>query len=422
MLKFKKYLNRKSIVLICLLFGYGWILLTDLIAKNFSYAIISFHQFEVIKGLIFVTIASSGLYGLLYLRDQKLEESQEFADSILETANVGIALIEESGVLMRVNNTFARMFGYEKEDLVGEYFTRIIPEHPDINSRQAFTRLLKGAENYKREWTAIDSKGNEIKVLIDTSVLEEIAGRRYLVVSVTDITNQKKNQQKLLASLKEKRVLLTEIHHRVKNNLAIVASFLQLQKFNTDDSELIKALSDSEMQIHSMAMIHEKLYESKSLTHIPMDEYIRDLIDSIKRIRYKKIDLEVQSDCFNLNVNQAIPCALILNELISNAFEHAYKDDEEGLISINTVYNYGVVNLTVTDDGCGLPVDFQLSGAETYGYSIINALVKQLEADISIDSELGLGTEIAISFKKSEMSGSTTLLEDREESVMNIAL
>src|SRR5699024_1877828 len=144
-------------------------------------------------------------------------------------------------------------------------------------------------------------------------------------------------EEKVKESLREKEVLLSEIHHRVKNNLAVISGLLELQAYNTDSRAVVDALKESQMRINTIAIIHEKLYQHEDLAAIAFDSYLKELteiiVDSL-RDGSTKIDIHIEADPIELTINQAIPCGLILNELITNAYKHAFSDSKKGNITV----------------------------------------------------------------------------------------
>lgn len=215
---------------------------------------------------------------------------------------------------------------------------------------------------------------------------------------------------KLYTALNEKNVLLQEVHHRVKNNLAVISGLLHIQRFSSDDEKLNKALEASEVRIKSMALIHEKLYQAESLSEIDFKHYIEDLLIAI--LGTIGVDDNITANCncdsMKLNVNQAMPCALILNELISNALEHAFIDQERGEVNIRLKEQDGRVNIRIKDNGKGLPEKFIGKEMTSIGLTIINALVDQLEADFKAYNDNG--AIIEFSFLKTDTKGSSSTL------------
>ncbi|MBD3615212.1 MAG: hypothetical protein HUJ22_01470 [Gracilimonas sp.] len=208
----------------------------------------------------------------------------------------------------------------------------------------------------------------------------------------------------LKIALSEKDVLLQEVHHRVKNNLAIISGLLQIQQFDLEDEALNKILGNSVTRIKSLALIHEKLYQSESLSNIEFRSYLKDLIKSIKKSSsiYKEIEIHIHCDEIIVNVNQAVPCALILNEVVSNALEHAFQNQESGNIWVSVNKNGDEVTFSVKDDGIGVSEQDYMNST-SIGATIIKTLIKQLNASYEITKEEG--TSVIFSFQLQDIQG-----------------
>lgn len=220
--------------------------------------------------------------------------------------------------------------------------------------------------------------------------------------SLTDITDRKKISQQIKASLKEKETLLAEIHHRVKNNLAVVAGMLQMQAFTAEEgSELHQKLFESVLRIKSMANIHELLYQSDSFSNINFSDNISALVtDIVKTMQYQtKIDLKFDCEDVLLNINQAIPTSLIINEVTTNIIKHAFKGVQKGEIVVELFSNDGHIEICVSDNGNGLPPDFDLENSSTLGLQLIKTLSEQLGAEYKYISE-GDGCTFELQFEK----------------------
>jgi two-component sensor histidine kinase len=228
----------------------------------------------------------------------------------------------------------------------------------------------------------------------------------------TDITQLRQTEQNLRDSLEEKEILLSEVHHRVKNNLAIISGLLLLEAMNwDDDSTVSKVLMQSKLRIHSMAQIHEKLYESNDFANLDLEDYISDLVVTIRdSIKGQKNDVEIDIDCDNigLNINQALPCALIINELVTNSFKYAFEDNQKGELKVKFKSNGEPINLMVSDNGPGLPANFKKMAEQSLGHRLVSQLVKQLDGDINVETSQGEGTRYEITFNKKKKSGSAS--------------
>ena len=215
-----------------------------------------------------------------------------------------------------------------------------------------------------------------------------------------EVAHRKLAQEQINESLKEKIVLLREIHHRVKNNLQIVSSLLNLQAGYITDKKILQVFKESQTRIRSMALIHEKLYQSRDLDKINFSDYIDSLIkDLIKSYRSQITRLNIRSETgmIFLEIDQAILCGLIINELISNSIKHAFKGRAEGEIVVrlsNEDENYEVI---VQDNGIGFPDDFDISTSDSLGLQLVTSLTSQLAGKLEINSDSG--TIVKISFK-----------------------
>jgi PAS domain S-box-containing protein len=220
------------------------------------------------------------------------------------------------------------------------------------------------------------------------------------VWSYRDITDRMRSEEKLVASLQEKEVLLREIHHRVKNNLQLVTGLLDMTRMRTTDEATTSILTDMMLKIQTMAQIHTRLYESKQFGKIGLIGQFRDQVSALSNIySYKghEICCEINAEEITLPVDQALPCALVVNEILSNSYKHAFKGKTKGSIVISAVQENGEVRITVSDDGIGLPADFDFSRANSLGLKLIRTLVEhQLKGCLTINSLQG--TETIIEF------------------------
>jgi len=223
----------------------------------------------------------------------------------------------------------------------------------------------------------------------------------------------KKYEGQLGKSLKEREALLQEIHHRVKNNLAVVSGFLQMQRLGTDSDKVEETLSKSETRIKSIALIHEKLYQADSLSNIDFKEYLEDLSTSICETmkNTEGVSIQINSDPITLNINQAVPCAIILNELITNSLMHAFsKSSDDKRIEVEVWVKEGMVSVKVQDNGEGISKEFDLASQPSMGFSIVETLIEQLKASYSINGQNG--TAVSFSFKK-ESNTSAGMLHNK---------
>lgn len=212
-------------------------------------------------------------------------------------------------------------------------------------------------------------------------------------------------------NLKEKETLLAEIHHRVKNNLAVISGLLQLEGFKADDEQTERILKNSQLRIHSMATVHELLYEAQNFNKLSFVDFITKMVSSIQDVyesQQPSITISFDTDDVHLNVNQAVPCGLIINELVTNAFKHAYPNSKTGKIDVILHEKGEQILLKVKDEGQGLPDDFTLEESDSLGFKLIQILSKQIDAEVSVDTQNG--TAISVSFKKRNKKGASSSL------------
>ena len=229
-----------------------------------------------------------------------------------------------------------------------------------------------------------------------------------VIASAIEIGRQerlrKKAESKIENQLKEKQVLLKEVYHRVKNNMQVIVSMLRIQKNFVKDKKAREFLTASKDRIQSMALVHEKLYRAEDLAHIDFSDYVKSLSEQLFRtyvINPDKIKLNTDIKFALLDINSAIPCGLIINELVSNALKYAFPDDMKGEIniSLHTDEENNHV-LTVSDNGIGFPGKIDFRNTKTFGLQLVNILVDQLHSTVELDREGG--TSIKITFTKKD--------------------
>ncbi|MDD1715844.1 MAG: ATP-binding protein, partial [Methanolinea sp.] len=219
------------------------------------------------------------------------------------------------------------------------------------------------------------------------------------VLSFRDVTDRRHAEEKLIASLQEKETLIREIHHRVKNNLQIISGLLDMTRMRTPDSTTNSILTDMMMKIKTMAQIHTRLYESKQFDKINMGQQIRDQLTDLSII-YGRSGAEIQSEIdaqdFLLPVDQAIPCALVVNELLSNAYKHAFRGKNHGNLKVSAAQMDRQIRITIRDDGIGIPGDVDIYRTTSLGLKLIRSLVQQLNGSVAITGSHG--TEVRVEF------------------------
>jgi PAS domain S-box-containing protein len=289
------------------------------------------------------------------------------------------------------------MLGYTPEELVekGPSFIleRIHPEDLKRIEQEVNEMKGKGVEDHFAKETKYRIKtkeGNYIWVNNRRRLLRDEDGNPVAFVgSIRDISEQERHEIKMQQSLKEKQTLLAEIHHRVKNNLAIISGLLHLQQMEAD-KQLHPVLEDMQSRIKSIAMIHEKLYQTDSFSEIDMKEYVQDftqMVENTYSSKQQKIEMKENLESFTLDITRAVPLGLILNELLNNAFKHGFSDTHNGEIRIILKKGPKEILLSVEDNGHPLPDDFSLENSGSLGMTLIKTLSSQLDGTIDISQD-----------------------------------
>jgi PAS domain S-box-containing protein len=310
---------------------------------------------------------------------------------VVEAAPNALIMVNRAGLIEMVNAQAERMFGYTRAELLGQPVEMLLPEplranHPKLRGSfhaDARSRPMGAG----RDLNALRKDGSEFPVEIGLNPIETDGGAMVLA-AVVDISDRKREEEHLRAALKEKEVLLGEIHHRVKNNLQIVHSLLDLQSNLVTDPAAIEMLRESQNRIRSMGLIHQLLYVSKDFAEVDFAAFFDTLIPilvSSYAMQSDRFTISINAAHGQLPLNAAVPCGLIANELISNAFKHAFPGDRRGEIKVELTRDpTGQAVLMVSDDGIGIPEDLVLEDMPTFGLQLVMLLADQLGGELQI--------------------------------------
>ena len=279
--------------------------------------------------------------------------------------------------------------------LMDRQYVSLFGEAQEKGFSELSTKYRQIGEQNEQNRASAENAQLQLKFLIISLVFILIGFAGLVYAYLKSIQNQKvieEQKQVIESSLKEKESLLKEIHHRVKNNLQMVSSLLSLQTKNTRDKSAIQALEEGKSRVKAMALIHQKLYQNEDLSVVEMQGYIESLINSIQAV-YKKgghnIDISVDARGTELDIDQAIPIGLILNELVSNSFKYAFPHgDEEARIYIHLQKEGGQGHFEYTDNGIGLPEDTAERTKSSMGIRLVNRLVNQLQSKLNVDNKV----------------------------------
>lgn len=339
--------------------------------------------------------------------EKKLKEQAAKINAIFNSTAILIWTVDENMRIVAYNKVFAdqhfKLLG--KEVSIGTNFVELIKAYVSkqgyANLKKYFKAAFKG-KSQQFEGVIYSSSGKKVwlenflnPIYSETNEIKEISCLSY------DITEKKRTEEKMIETIHEKEILLQEVHHRVKNNLQVISSILNLQTSYVKDKNSLNILRESQNRIKSMSFIHESLYQNKDFANIEFSEYIlsltKNLIHSYS-ISTDKISLNTELNRCFLSLDQAIPCGLIANELISNALKYAFENTKDGAIFLGLEENKNTIKLVIGDNGIGLPDDFDYENSETLGLQLVYTLADQLDATIHV--EVSNGTKYLITFDK----------------------
>jgi PAS domain S-box-containing protein len=334
----------------------------------------------------------------------------------IEASPTGMLMMDDTGAIVLVNAQIEKLFGYPRAELLGQKIEMLVParfraRHPEFRLH-FFGDPTARAMGAGRDLNGLRKDGSEIPIEIGLNPLRTPEGN-FVLSSVVDITERKRasmerenlleqlrtlnadlerrvteRTSQLSATLREREILLQEIHHRVKNNLQVISSLINMQVRQLEDASSRDALQECQTRVQAIALIHEKLYQSKDYSRVPFSEYAKSLASSIfaaTGISPTTVSLHLAMDDVSLGVDKAIPCGLILNELITNALKHAFPPPNHGTVTVEMHQNADrSILLSVSDDGVGMPDKYELKDSLSLGLSLVYTLAEQLEGKVDI--------------------------------------
>jgi two-component sensor histidine kinase len=304
--------------------------------------------------------------------DRDRPERNHAAARILELVNDAVVAVDGQRAILLFNRRAERLWGYRAEEVLGKPL-----------------EILVGSGRKNSLWRRKD--GSEFSAEAARSEIP-LNGRTITVYILHDITPPPITEERLRATLREKDVLIEEVHHRVKNNLQVITSLLGLQARTIKDPATRKKFEESRYRIQAMAILHEILYESSSLAEIDFADYIRRMVEHLVRSygAAPRVRTEVHLEALQCHRDVALPCGLIVNELLSNAFKYAFPSGKSGAIRVVLRRGpQGKVHLMVRDNGVGLPLGLDWNTSPTLGLRLVRTLARQIDADLKIRGREG---------------------------------
>ena len=328
--------------------------------------------------------------------EKAIRESEERFRQLAENIQDSFWLLSaEFTDLLYLSPAYEQIWGRSREELYAEPLIMLEWVHPEDRHllEEAMTRVLQG-ESTSTEYRIFRPDGTIRWVCDRAFPIYDESGKIYRIAGIgEDISDRKCTEARIQAALREKEVLLKEIHHRVKNNMQVISSLLQLQAQYIEDEPTLALFEESQTRIHSMALIHEQLYQSEHLDRIDLPPYVQNLVANLYQsfgCGNTAIQFNLNIDPIYLNIETAIPCGLIINELVSNSLKYAFRQILVGEINIDLhKINSQDFQLILKDNGSGFPPGFDVENAETLGLRLVRMLAYQLEATIAIDSQCG---------------------------------
>lgn len=334
--------------------------------------------------------------------EKRLRAERQFLALIVEGSDDAIYSKDLNGIVLSWNPGAQKIFGYTPEEIIGKPVSMLTAPGNEKQVPEILSQLKAGNRIEHFETQRKRKDGTLIHVSLTISPVKDDSGNIIAASSIAkDITKQKQAAMVIQSQLQEKQILLQEIHHRVKNNLQLVASLLELRSRGMDNQAAKAAFNDSIGRIRSMAMLHEKMYGSNIVGTVNFGEYIKSLFAPLAEAFNKDLPINfvVDSDHFMLDLNRAIPLGLILNELLTNSVKHAFSSSQPPEIMVKIRTNMDKVAMTVADNGTGLPPDVDLFKSESFGFKIVRLLIEQVDGQIKVQKANGTVFEITLPYE-----------------------
>jgi PAS domain S-box-containing protein len=305
----------------------------------------------------------------------------------------GVWACDAKGNFSYLSESFLSVLGITLEECRKSGWMHLLPREDYDRTIADWRQCVQTGSFWDYEYRIIDKNNKPLIVLSRGAPHMDSAGNITSWVGLhLDITERKRYEERLETSLREKEVIIKEVHHRVKNNMQVISGFLELQSNYIEDPVAIEKLNESQRRVRTMALVHEKLYQSKSLVAINAAEYIKSLISDLMN-SYSlstQIDVSVEVDDVNISIDMAIPCGLIINELVTNSLKYAFAGRESGKLSLALHHQEDhTFSLIAGDDGIGLPPDFEERSAASLGMQLVQVLVRQLGGEMKSESDQG---------------------------------
>ncbi len=334
----------------------------------------------------------------------EIEESRNTYSHLYDFAPVGYFTVKKKGMIEQINLTGAALLGLDRQSLIGKPLTDFIAREDQDTFYLHHLQMLKTNGNHTCEIKMMKFDKTPFYAQLESiAVRSEDKNDSKLRTAITDITDRKMLDQQLQASLKEKEVLLQEVHHRVKNNMQVIISMINLQCAKIQDNQISHELNKTVDRINSMALVHNQLYKSKDFLKVDINQYLNNIAENLfvsRGVDTARISLKIGKNDIALGLDSAISCGLIINELITNSLKYAFPENRKGEIRLEFVHlDDGQLEMRVSDDGVGMPMNFDFQDSDTLGVQIVKDIAEhQLGGTVKLDNTQG--TKFFIRFKE----------------------
>ncbi|HHE65371.1 MAG TPA: response regulator, partial [Bacteroidetes bacterium] len=324
--------------------------------------------------------------------EEEISIQKSYFENLFQMSPDALVILNNGVEIVQINSEFEKLFGYTEKEVIGKFINNlIVPE--ELNEESiGYAKAITSGKTISFESVRNHKNGTRIDIEAIGKPIKLGENQLALLVIYRDISVRKKHEQQIMRDLEEKEVLLKEVHHRVKNNMQVISSMLKLQSRYIDDKKALELFKNSQDRVKSMALIHERIYNSPDLASVNFEEYVRNLAHNLfvsSRINSNNVVLEIDIKNIAVNMNKAVPLGLIINELISNALKHAFPNERKGKLSISIKKKKDKFELIVADDGVGCKKDLEFEKADTLGLQLVHALTQQLKGELQFNSGNG---------------------------------
>ncbi len=354
-----------------------------------------FFLFTLVMGVGSFSLARTSLQRKI--SEEECAESEERYRQLIENTLYGIVEVDTVGTIVFANTSYHHLLGYLPGELLGHNIKKLTPpvsmEEPESHIASSGNRSSALAEG-----RLLKNDGQVIDVEVARSAKCSDEGTIIGFTSViADISKRKTAEKRIEKALLEKEVLLREIHHRVKNNLQIIRSLLYLQAKSVQGKRDRAKFKEAQERVQTMALLHEQLYQSEDVARVHFSEYINQIVKELIKsynVDENKVEISSNIEEIALGVDLAIPCGLIINELLSNIFKHAFPEERKGKVVISCRAKSEGFELRISDDGVGLPHGFDIKNSETLGLRLVSLLAEQIEGEVTLEESKGTSYQV----------------------------